>query len=217
MSDDKRKRNSKLVVQSLMLGPAPVLEGEDSKAYNDLLMKISSHVNPSNIIEDLWVHDVVHKAWDVLRYRRYKMALLKAAMPKALEETLTPFMDDPSRFGAVGRYNIHGHREPTPAMELVNRWARRDPKAVKEVDEILASGGLTLEDVEARAFSNEIERMQQFDRLITNAEAGLKAILREIEYRRAEFSKSLRHATQSTVEAEFERVNAKPIAQKPNH
>ena len=214
MSDHKCATNSKRAVQTSMFGPAPVLKGEDSKAYGELLMQVSSYVKPADIVEDFWVRDVVDHTWNILRYRRNKKGLLEAAKPKALEEILTPFMDDPSRFGAMRRYNIDGHQEPTPAMELVNKWIRRNPKALKEVDEILASGNLTMQDVEARAFAIEIDKIQQIDHLTANAEARRNAVLREIDHRRAGFAAALRHTTQNVVEGEFEPVNQKAIAQK---
>ena len=69
-------------------------------------------------------------------------------------------------------------------MELVNQWLKQDPKAIKKVNELLASAGLTMEDVEARAFINEIKNMKDAEQLSANLHARLHAELRELDYRR---------------------------------
>ena len=38
----------------------------------------------------------------------------------------------------------------TPAMELVNDWVQREPEAKEEVESLLASAELTMDDVTAR-------------------------------------------------------------------
>jgi len=99
-------------------------------------------------------------------------------------------------------------------MELVNKWIRRDPKALKEVDAILASGELTMENVRAHAFAMEIDKIRQFESLIASAETRRNATLREIEYHRAAFAAALRHEAQSTLDGEFEEVSPKAISPK---
>jgi hypothetical protein len=143
-----------------------------------------------------------------------KKELIEKAVPEALEKTLAPFMEDPSRFGAFPRYNEDGYRVPTPAVELVNDWIRRKPGAIEKVDAILASGELTMENVTARAFVREIDNIQRFDQLMANAEARRNGNLHEVEYHRAALAQRLRKATQDAIDAEFELVAPKAIAQK---
>ena len=40
-------------------GPAPLLDGEDPAAYDELLARVSGAVKPSDILEEIWVRDVV--------------------------------------------------------------------------------------------------------------------------------------------------------------
>ena len=169
MATADSRRSTELSV----LGPALILKGEDSAAYDQLLARVSAQVKPANVIEESWVDDIVDLTCNIQRYRRYKKSLIEAAMPRALEEILTPFMNDASRFGAMPQY-VDGYREPTPAMKLVNKWVRRDSKALKEVDRILASGELTMEHVRARAFAMEIDTIRQLENLIASAEARRK-------------------------------------------
>jgi hypothetical protein len=40
-------------------GPPPLIEGEDSAAYDELLARVSTAVKPADILEDIWVRDFV--------------------------------------------------------------------------------------------------------------------------------------------------------------
>ena len=55
-----------------LLGPAPLLKGENLKQYQALLSEIARTVKPADIMEWLWVKDIVDLTWDILRYRRLK-------------------------------------------------------------------------------------------------------------------------------------------------
>lgn len=212
MADHKRASDSKLAIRPSPFGPAPVVKGEDPRAYDELLAQVWKDVKPANIIEESWVNDIVDLIWNIERYRRYKKGLIEAAMPRALEEILTPFMNDASRFGTMETYDEE-YRKPTPAMELVNEWVRRDPKALEEVDAILASGQLTMDDVRVGAFRIEIDKIGQVDALIASAEARRNAVLREIECQRATFGGAVRRGTEA-VEGEYEVLNPKAISSK---
>ena len=47
-------------------GPAPLLDGEDPAAYDELLARVSGGVKPSDILEEIWVRDVVDLVWEAL-------------------------------------------------------------------------------------------------------------------------------------------------------
>jgi len=38
-----------------LFGPPPLLEGEDTAAYDELLVQISGAVKPADILEEIWV------------------------------------------------------------------------------------------------------------------------------------------------------------------
>ena len=61
------------------LAPPPLIEGEDAASYDDLLTRISGTLKPADILEEIWVRDVVDLVWDAFRLRRLKAHLLTAA------------------------------------------------------------------------------------------------------------------------------------------
>src|ERR1700680_24366 len=56
--------------RSVPFGPPPLIEGEDAAAYDELLTRVSAAVKPADILEDIWVRDIVDLVWHAFRLRR---------------------------------------------------------------------------------------------------------------------------------------------------
>ena len=125
---------------------------------------------------------------------RLKAELLTSGMSKGLEE--------------IAGFVLDWYE----ANDLSKRWAARDRQAIKEVDKLLASMGLTIDAVVARALSVNIDSVERIDRMIMNAEARRNAALREMERHRATLALALRQASDDVVEADFEDVADQPAA-----
>jgi hypothetical protein len=63
-----------------------------SAEYDELLARVSAAVNPADILEDIWVRDIVDLTWEAWRYRRLKAALMAISAHKALSAVLDPLM-----------------------------------------------------------------------------------------------------------------------------
>jgi hypothetical protein len=82
-------------VQRLALfGPPILLEGEDAAAYDQLFARICSAVKPVDIIEEIFVADLVSLEWEVLRWRRLKSSLIQARGRRVLQNFLEPIRKD---------------------------------------------------------------------------------------------------------------------------
>ena len=66
------------------LATAPLIAGEDTAAYDDLSTRMSRMLTPSDILEQIWVRDVVDLTWEVLRLRRLKAQFLTATAHEGL-------------------------------------------------------------------------------------------------------------------------------------
>ena len=75
------------------LAPPPLIEGEDAAAYDDLLARISGTLKPADILEEIWVRDVVDLVWDAFRLRRLKAHLLAAAAHEGMAKLIGPLLD----------------------------------------------------------------------------------------------------------------------------
>src|SRR6187401_2280554 len=69
-----------------IFGPPPLLDGESLEVYDTLLARVTGSVNPKDIIEEIWVHDIVDLVWEVLRLRRLRVALLSSSVGRGLKK-----------------------------------------------------------------------------------------------------------------------------------
>jgi hypothetical protein len=97
------------------------------------------------------------------------------------------------------------------AKELAQKYVRREPDAVKLVDEILARAGVDLNDLVARQLgSSRIDNIERIDRLAAIAESRRNTSLREIDRRRAVLGEALRRSVKEVEDAEFQVVETMP-------
>jgi ActR/RegA family two-component response regulator len=82
------------------------------------------------------------------------------------------------------------------AQTLAEAWAARKPDAVEEINEALASAGLSMETVMANTLSVKLDEFERIGRMVTVAEARRSAALQEIERHRETLGKKLRYAVQ---------------------
>jgi hypothetical protein len=116
----KSSNPSELGRQLALFGPPPLIEGEDARVYDELLTQISTAVKPADILEDIWVRDIVDLVWEALRLRRLKANLMTATAVHGLAQLLEPFMGE------------------SDAEDLARDWATRRSRAIKKVDSILS-------------------------------------------------------------------------------
>jgi hypothetical protein len=176
-----QERGAKLA----LFGPAPLLEGEDAGAYDELLTGVSSTVMPADILEEIWVREIVDLVWEGFRLRRLKVELMTTAAHEGVKETLTPL---------VGW---------SDADDLANAWAARNPRALKRVEKILASAGRTMDAVMAQALSLKLDDFERIERMIAMTEARRNLILREIDWRRQMLGENLRRAVQQVEDGQL--------------
>jgi esterase/lipase len=82
------------------------------------------------------------------------------------------------------------------AESLAVDWAKRKSRAIKRVDTILASTGLTMGAVMAQTLSLKLDDIERIDRMIAIAEARRNVVLREIDRHRESLSQNPRRSMQ---------------------
>jgi len=173
-------------------GPPPLIEGEDAAAYDELLAGISAAVKPADILEDIWVRDIVDRVWEILRLRRLKANLITATAYNGLQTVLQPLVD----------YGV---------FQLAQNWARKQPDAIERVNRLLASANLTMDAVMVQALCNNIDPIERIERMIALAESRRDAILREIDRHRATLGHTLRRTVEQIQEGEYRVLNTKSV------
>ena len=181
-------RNSSSVDLQAILGPPALFDGEDENAYQELLARVQASVRPKDIIEEIWVRDVVDLTWDVLRLRRLKANIMVAATQRAIKKVLAP---------AIGLET---------AGKVSADWAARTPGSVDEFNEILTDMELSMDVVMAEALRMRLDDVESIDRLIVSAEARRNAVLREVDRHRVALADALRRASENVRDAVFTEV-----------
>jgi hypothetical protein len=136
-----------------LFGPPPLIEGEDAAAYDQLLARICAAVKPVDIIDEIFIADVVPSEWEVLRLRRLKWNLIRALGLEFLQGFLAGHLDyDPysERFAddlaEILQENLPKD-QAEDAQTLAYKCSRNEADAVDKVNEILDGIGLDMDRV----------------------------------------------------------------------
>jgi hypothetical protein len=122
-----------------LFGRPPLLENEDAHGYDEFLAHIRLAVEPADFIDEILVVDVVVHEWEVLRWCRLKVSLMR--LPQALRNFLTTNLDYDEyseqfveHFAEILKENLPEDKADK-AQELASMCARNEPtvKAIKKV------------------------------------------------------------------------------------
>lgn len=149
---------------ALALPTPPLVRGEDAAAYRELSARITAAVAPENVIEEIWVRDVVDLVWDAVRLRRLKAGLFTVGASDGMAKLLR----------AIGEQYDFKARD----------WAARKPAAVAAVNTQLSAAGLDMNDVTTSTFAVRIDQFERIERMLAAAELRRAAALNAIENRR---------------------------------
>jgi hypothetical protein len=188
-----------------IFGPPPILPGEDGSAYEALVRQVIADVKPADIIEKIWVRDIVDLTWEILRWRRIKKTLVSLHMVMKHEEC---FEVPASPEGTAQSENYK--REASQQTAIL--WFKEDPKFLavfKKLEKHKVIFPMTT-SIDA-AFVAELDRIERIDRLIAGVESRRNRVFCEIDRRRA-FARSLRDAIQKAEDADFEVIEPKSNA-----
>ena len=174
----KEGRNGLVEITELdeLLGPPPLLPNESLVDYEGLKARLRAKIVPQDVLEEIWLRDILDLQWEVLRMRRLKARLLANSSPSGLESLLHRRVN----YSDVGKF--------------VDAWGRGDKEDIMEIELLLKSRGLGLEDVDAHSLLKRLEPLESIDRMISQAEARRNNALREIERAREAAARRLRAA-----------------------
>ena len=178
-----------------LLGPPPLLEGEDHAAYDALYERVRTAVEPSDALEEFWARDVVDLLWETLRLRRLKVNFMNADAHQSVVRLIHPYV------------------ELSECSELAQGWARKDKTDMKRVLAILKRAGLDQEAIAASTLASELKTIECIDVMIARAEARRNAVLREVERHRDALAKRLRDSAKAIEDAEFREVPPQEAAE----
>jgi hypothetical protein len=177
-ADLHQKANSKTraktlavaMVQPVTLFSSPVLlAGEDDAAYHEFLNRVRTAINPVDIIDEMFIADVVSSEWEVLRWRRLKSSLMRTRGLEALEEFLCQHLDYYDHYqkhfeqdlAEILQDNLTEDQSEDDAQALAHKCARDEPDADDKVNQILAGINLDMDDILKSARARKAEELAQ--------------------------------------------------------
>lgn len=172
-----------------------LLPGENENHYDALRDGIIQHVKPVDIIEVMWVKDIVDLVWEAKRLRRWRNQALVHGRVEAAAELMRP------AFQRTNSVHIEGITGPS-VEALAEGWAIGNARSIEQVDKYLQERNLGPEDVTARAYLLSLPQMERIDRQLFLAEQRRDALLREIERKRAAFAQRMRTAATDILDVE---------------
>jgi hypothetical protein len=178
-------------------GNRPLFAGEDGAAYDSLLARVSDVVKPADVLEDIWLQDVVDLSWEVGKLRRMKAEYLNSSAHRGLRKLLD---------GLLGWKD---------GQDLTAQWTARNPDALKLVAGSLEAAGMTMNTVMAQTLAASINEVERIERLTAAAELRRNAVLREIADYRSVFAALLRRATADIQDAEFQVLSSQAVPARP--
>jgi hypothetical protein len=185
-----------------LFGQPQLLEGEDAATYDELLGRFCAAVKPVDIIDEMFTVDMARLEWEVLRWGRLKLNLMRALQLEALKI----FMNQ-----------VETDARSRKVEELVQEYMRHNADAVNEIQELLADAGLSMDALLANRLTDMpeyIDYIERIDRLASIAESRRNASLREIEQRRAVLGGVLRRAAQDVEDAEYKVIERRQLKGK---
>jgi hypothetical protein len=176
-----------------LAGPPPLIAGESPAGYDELLARVTATLQPSDVIEQMFIRDIVDLAWEVHRLRRLKANLMASLAHEGMTQLLRPLLTDP---------------HPAHSTMLARAWAARDADAVSKVESTLAAAGFTMDHVAAATLAAHVSDFERIDRMTAYAEGRRNSALHELDLHRSSFALRLRRALEEIEDAEFEVVPA---------
>jgi hypothetical protein len=167
-SNPKSRSVTSAPARVAILGPPPLLEGEDAALYDELVARMCTAVKPVDIINEMFMADVISFEWDIMRWRRLKFSLLEASAHRALrdflnkelsyddyEEAFTETLED------ILQGNLQEKLAEDQAKQLARQCACWEPDAVEKVKVLLKPVGLDIVKILDRAKAERAKELAQ--------------------------------------------------------
>jgi len=189
-------KSSEAAESRVLFGPPALLPGESLAEYWRLYSLFQADLAPADVIEKIWLRDLVDLQWEVRRWRRLSNEFLSSSKYDVLDKILSSFFS----------YD----RAPT---ELKCNWMRRDPTAIAEVSRLLDLVGLTEDSILAQTLAVKLDVIDRVDRMTFQAERRRDLAIQQIERRREDVAARARAAVKRASEEKIEDVEFKELSE----
>jgi hypothetical protein len=164
---------------------SPVLASESQDEFTSLCSELKQDVEPQDVIERTYVHEIACYIWEAQRLRRFKTVIINNSRRAAMQEILEQLLD-PHDFEFSNQIE-------QAAAELARGWFENDDDKA-DVAKLLRKFQLDETAIEAEAFRLNAEDLERLDRMQAVFAVRFEKALRCIAEYRKSFSTELQHA-----------------------
>jgi Mg/Co/Ni transporter MgtE len=171
--------------------PSPALLVTESKAdFYRLRDAFNEDIKPRGPIERMYVSEMAIIAWEIVRLRRFKSAVINERIQKALRIIILHLLPKDMEYG----------ERLQDARDLVqNRFS--DQASRRRVSELLKENNRDESEAEVQAIRESLAELEQIDRLLASLASRLNKALHQIFEYRKDFGRRLRDASNRIIEA----------------
>jgi len=156
--------NQELTVDQVkaLLGPPPLMLGESEEEYMKWWTAFVEPDRPKRFFAWVEVNELAHKEWEQKRLRQYRPALVNRSLITALNSILLRFYDGVS-------------------IKIAKDYFGNDATAQREAREIVASYGITEDQIVAEAIVHRGDDILILDRMDSNRANASRLLRRAID------------------------------------
>jgi hypothetical protein len=185
-----------------LLGPPPVMRGEDLDRYRRLQAAVEHEIKPEGIFDQIFVRELADKLWQQQRYRKTIVAITESSYVEALASLLRIYQPP----GGLLRM-AEMMADEDKATRLAREYYSGDTSAkrMKELNAELKMYNISPEQIEAKALEQSSGRVTALIRMEANAENSLRLLRKENAGRLAAKAKEARQSADGSVARDGQR------------
>jgi hypothetical protein len=201
-----------------ILGPPPLLRYEDRRSYDALMAEVTASIVPTDTIEWLLTKDVVDASWEIIRYRRFKAALIDSEIAFKLHSVLPiPHVPETTTYETTENNPfklLKSYEEKlthTISEEKLDELKKKRAAIIEErrASPYFAERPRDYSTLYASAFVDGVDNVNKIEVILLSAERRRNGSLSKIEQYRASRAAASRQATSSkTIEGDFRDLSA---------
>ena len=189
--EQEKAREYPDVIQRLLDMP-PILPTEYIDDFLDIFESFDDAISPQNVLDYLLLFDITVLTFEVIRYRRLRIAILKHTELIVVEGFFRRTHDAAALAGVSKVVAIEASQKA--------RKYRSDPAYRKTADKSFEAAGFGHDTVEAEAFSRALSEISTIERLIVSAQRRLNAFLKELTERHDQRVATMRDTAELAIE-----------------
>jgi hypothetical protein len=189
--EQEKAREYPEVIQSLLDSP-PILPTEYIDDFLDIFESFDDAISPQNVLDYHLLFDITVLTFEVIRYRRLRIAILKHTELIVVEGFFRKTHDNAALEGASKFVAIEASQKA--------RKYRSDPAFRKTADKSFEDAGFGHDVVEAEAFSRALPEISSIERLIVSAQRRLNDFLKQLTERHDKRVATMRDTAKLAIE-----------------